>query len=227
MRRFLSPISPLAFAARHRAFAARLRNAREEGRAVPPIGQILRRSDSRVLLQRVWMPLQFALQVIQRAAAPWNPPLPAVLPAPLPSPETLRERFHLSTRLLERTLRFLQVRHTQMPVSVAPPAAAMPSNALPSTRLLMMQRIERQALFPRVTQVLVRSAAPAAAHGEARVQALAQVSEPRTAPRPSTAPATPVVVAPLPAVELSRVTDHVIKQLDRRVLSYRERMGQV
>ena len=31
----------------------------------------------------------------------------------------------------------------------------------------------------------------------------------------------------LPPQELSRVTDHVIRQLDRRVLSYRERTGEL
>jgi hypothetical protein len=31
----------------------------------------------------------------------------------------------------------------------------------------------------------------------------------------------------LPAQELSRVTDHVIRQLDQRVLSYRERTGRI
>jgi hypothetical protein len=37
----------------------------------------------------------------------------------------------------------------------------------------------------------------------------------------------PGVHEPLPAQELARVTDHVLAQLDRKVLSFRERHGRI
>src|SRR5712671_5286427 len=92
-RRFRTISEPLAF-------AARLRSRRDLTAQVPPVGRVLRRLVQPVL-QRLWMPVYFALQVTQRAAAPWNSPLRAPSPPPASlSPGTLRERFHLCTRLL-------------------------------------------------------------------------------------------------------------------------------
>jgi hypothetical protein len=227
MRRSHSLAIPLEFAVRHRTFVARLRNRREEGARTPPIGRVLRRSMQRVL-QRVRMPLHFALNVFQRASAPWNPPRPVVAPpSPAAAPVVTRERSYWMTRVVERASHVLHVRLSQMLVTVAPPALAVAASTAPSPRVLMTQRVERQTLFPRVTQVVVRAPAAPPVRDDAALHAPPQVVEPHSAPRRS-APHTVAIVAPeLPPAELSRVTDHVIQQLDRRVLSYRERMGQV
>jgi hypothetical protein len=227
MRRSHSLAIPLEFAARHREFVARLRNRREEGVRTPPIGRVLRRSMQRVL-HRVRTALHFALHVFQRASAPWNPPRPVVAPpSPGAAPVVTRERSYRMTRIVERASHVLHVRHSHMLVTVAPPAIAVAASTAPSPRVLMTQRIERQTLFPRVTQVVARAPAAPVVRGEAAMHAPPQVVEPRSAPRTS-APHTVAIIAPtLPPAELSRVTDHVIEQLDRRVLSYRERMGQV
>jgi hypothetical protein len=218
-RRFRSVTEPLAF-------AARLRNRRDASSRVAPVARILRRF-LRPVLQRLWIPVHFALQVMQRAAAPWDPPRPAVSPPPSPSAGIIRERFHLSTRLLERTLRVLHAHHTHMRVSVAPRSPAAPSNVPPPTRVVMMQRVERQTLFPRVTQVLARASSTAAIRGQSAALTAPETTAPRLAPRPGVPHAAAPAARALPPAELARVTDHVIRQLDQRVLSYRERTGQV
>lgn len=124
-------------------------------------------------------------------------------------------------------MRVLDVRHSKMLITVAPAVIAVAVSAVSSARVLMTQRIERQMLFPRVTQIVARAHAAPAARGNAALHAPPQVLEPRSAPRTSAAHTVAIVAPALPPAELSRVTDHVIQQLDRRVLSYRERMGQV
>ncbi|MBT1539640.1 hypothetical protein B7R78_0021935 [Ralstonia solanacearum] len=88
-------------------------------------------------------------------------------------------------------------------------------------------RAEQREMVPRIQMVMVRGLPPEAktatattgsmipALGEARVHA----PQPRFAP-----PAPPLV---LPPQELSRLTDHVIRQLDHRVLSWQERTGRI
>jgi hypothetical protein len=85
-------------------------------------------------------------------------------------------------------------------------------------------RVEQHTAFPRLSLNLVRSAAAP----PARAAAPAAAPTPRdTLRNPLAARAAQVQAAALtlPPQELSRVTDHVIRQLDRRVLSYQERHG--
>jgi hypothetical protein len=81
------------------------------------------------------------------------------------------------------------------------------------------------AHFPRLAMTLARPSATApVSPSPARPGHHAQGERSGTyAARGSQAAA----LAPLPAKELSRVTEHVLRTLDRRVLSYRERTGQV
>ncbi len=99
------------------------------------------------------------------------------------------------------------------------------SSARPAQAVVAIRRAEASALFPRVAATLARTRA-------------AQPVPPQSAAAPASAPpsralhamhgfSTPQTLAPLPAAELSRVTEHVIRQLDKRVVSYRERTGQV
>jgi hypothetical protein len=97
--------------------------------------------------------------------------------------------------------------------------------ALP--RAAMVTRVEQHHVFPRVQLTLVRvlPAAPSAARVPADPSAVPNPGL-RTAPaqQRGAATLTPLV---LPPQELSRLTDHVIRQLDHRVLSYQERTGRV
>lgn len=92
---------------------------------------------------------------------------------------------------------------------------------------LVTQMAQRQAA-PRLPMTMVRSqAAPAPAASAARSEAEAPPATSRPG-RPST-PRAPSPAAPLvlPAQELSRLTEHVIRQLDHRVLSWQERTGRI
>ena len=73
---------------------------------------------------------------------------------------------------------------------------------------------------------LARNASPAPADAASPDHvAIRPSSKPVMQLFPAATPRTEVLA--LPPQELSRVTEHVISQLDRRVLSYRERMGEV
>ena len=208
------------------AFVAALGRARDESVHAAPLERVLRRP-AHSLLQRIWLPLHFAFRLIGRAAAPWDPPLPIASLPPTPAPGALRERFELCTRLLERSQHILRVRHESMPVSIAPPARAMPASEPPSARVVMMQRVEQQTFFPRVAQVLARTPSPAAIRAEAPLAPDARVTVPPFGPRARVPRAAVPVAASLAPAELARVADHVIRELDQRVLSFRERTGQV
>jgi hypothetical protein len=97
----------------------------------------------------------------------------------------------------------------------------------PSTtaQLTTRERIERSTLFERLPMALAQtkpaSTKPAALHEVRSERARSIPDEPVSLIPAQRTPAS------LPANELARVTDHVIKQLDRRVLSYRERTGRI
>jgi hypothetical protein len=97
----------------------------------------------------------------------------------------------------------------------------------PATQPLVRARREsaQRAAFPRVRSTTLRAHAPqpsASATPAATSVAGVHAERPRSLRVPPST-ASP----PLAPGELSRVTEHVIRQLDRRVLSYRERTGQV
>ncbi len=93
----------------------------------------------------------------------------------------------------------------------------------------MVTRVERQVLFPRVNVTLARQPGASAARRESVGPDGPPLPLPvRADPRaPRAAELRTLEPFSLPAQELSRVTDHVIRQLDRRVLSYRERTGRI
>jgi hypothetical protein len=105
-------------------------------------------------------------------------------------------------------------------------AVATASASAPAVRAATVARIEHRTVYPRVPAMQIRAAVVATA--AARIGA--QVPEaPRVAPLPGLSTdarrAVPDAAPVLAPQELSRVTDHVIHQLDRRVLSYLERTG--
>ena len=125
-------------------------------------------------------------------------------------------------RQLERVLVTQRVLHERL---VQRLTASTPHAAPPRTALVT--RVEQRHVFPRVQLTLVRAqpAVPSAAGVAPDPSAVpgsglrAAVAQPR-----GTTPLPPLV---LPPQELSRLTDHVIRQLDHRVLSYQERTGRV
>jgi hypothetical protein len=218
-----------AFALRHRAFAERLRVGREGGRHVSPVSYVLLRQQTRVLRQ-LFSPLHFSLQLVHRASGLGSlPQQEKQMQSPKPAASHRYERMHVLMRLLERASQVSHFRHSRMFVGVALPQAttAMMPGTADSNRVQMIQRVEREILFPRVAQI-VRVSTPLAASPASAAELLTQAAHARPAPLRTTPMFTvPLATAVLPPAELSRVTDHVIQQLDRRVLSYKERMGRV
>lgn len=126
-------------------------------------------------------------------------------------------------RLLEKRVRMTQrVLHERL---VQRLAASPPQRALP--RAAMVTRVEQRHVFPRVQSTLVRAqpSVPPAARMPANPSAVAALDlRSSSAPPRMRTIAAPLTLAPQ---ELSRLTDHVIRQLDHRVLSYQERTGRV
>ncbi|WP_341890340.1 hypothetical protein [Variovorax sp. YR752] len=121
---------------------------------------------------------------------------------------------------LERLLRERCVERVRTSViGGSPPSAARPLAVV----ALPMRRGWQEQAFPRLAMATVRS--PAAA--PARTEPALPSPPPTVAAARAPATWSPAAALVLPADELSRVTDHVLRTLDRRVLSYRERTGQV
>ena len=212
---------------RHRDFVARLRGGARVSPRVTPVERVMRRAVVLQPLQRVtvqaWMlqpvlPLQHMRVVERQSHSKHHGPtvrIERVL--------QLRERQQHATlreRLLQHTTTLL-MRHA----SVAPVARAM-KQAQPAAVATPGERSSAwapRAVPPVATTVLSPAGRSQAA--EARRPVTPAGREP-AAQRPSALPglAQPLV---LPPQEMSRVTDHVMQQLDRRLLSYRERTGQV
>jgi hypothetical protein len=98
---------------------------------------------------------------------------------------------------------------------------------VPSVRVLRTTRIERHSAYPRVSVVLPRAPAPAPAPTAAPPTAPSARSAARGVSEVRGPLGLPAVREPLPPQELARVTDHVLAQLDRKVLSFRERHGRI
>ena len=123
----------------------------------------------------------------------------------------------------DRLLQVLRANHTRTVERVERQSPA----ADPAGRPIVLARFERQTVFPRVAMTVVHSARPPAPDPDtpaAPTVVHTRVADHVQIDRASRAPSEAVT---LPVQELARVTDHVIQQLDRRVLSYRERMGRI
>lgn len=199
--------------ARHRRFAARLRRTR----TALPVGSATRTLKLRHIGARSFRSLfQLSLQIRRRFVAPVSfVRLPGacnlVRIERLRSERERRTYARMETRRVERTERTM----AQRPVAMALSRATIgPARS---------RRQDARAQFPRVPLTMARAPAPAATSQPAAAIAQAHAHDAaRAMPREMAAAA-----APLPAHELSRVTEHVLRTLDRRVLSYRERTGQI
>lgn len=98
--------------------------------------------------------------------------------------------------------------------------------ATPMPRPAVAMRVDRRQAAPRIETVMLRSQPPGAKVAAAADATFARAPDqrPRAAPPSLAQPAPPLV---LPVQEMSRLTEHVIRQLDHRVLSWQERTGRV
>ena len=210
--------------ARHRTFVDRLQAARRNVQRPASLSLVLVRL-LRPLMKRGTAWLSFALTVIARGAlgaAPVPHIAQRVAGAPHAALESPRQRL-LERIIVQRSSSTGVREHERVERIVA-------GTRLRSERRLMQimrnVRIEQAAAYPRATVVFARAAAVP----------MRQPTDPTPAPqrdvvRPEfgTHPMWQQSVAgdALPPQELARVTEHVLAQLDRKVLSFRERHGQI
>jgi len=202
-------------------FAAALRGARAApgagGRCAgpaSPVARVLRRVGVSLHLHggtRHWQ----LVTALARAAVPASgaPPAPRSAAPTLVQRLLQRERRHTIERHLATHTLWVERR------AEASPAWRVAPVAVPA-------RVEQAARYPRLAVTLVRQGLPATS---AAVTSLPREAGARSAAREAAWPpaARAAIEAPggLAPQELSRVTEHVIRQLDRRVLSWQERTG--
>jgi hypothetical protein len=220
-------LAPLPCAARHRAFAARLRRGPVHRTGAPGVALTLRRLPTHVI-ERLHGLTRFCTRIVERSVM--REPRPGVTPRATPAAvrEIVRhERRTLLVRLIERRTHAVERLHARV-IERGVEAAARTSAAMPNpVRTAVVRRVDLRHVYPPVARVLARAGArveSAAERREAPSLPAAPTSPQRAETRRGTAPGAAEPVT-LPPHELSRVTEHVIAQLDRRVRSYRERMG--
>jgi hypothetical protein len=197
---------------RHAAFTARLAGARRSRRPISPVVRTLRRLRNWTL--QVLRPVQVTMHFAWRGTAVQS--MQSASPAPLP-------RTLLLARLTSRVATHHHTLRTPQH-SIAP----MRTMLLTSTRVERALRVEQKTIFPRMPLPLTRTTSASVRAEDRRSPAVVEAAAPfEMRPRISpSANAKPQAIA-LPPQELSRVTEHVIRQLDQRVLSYRERTGRI
>jgi hypothetical protein len=201
--------------AHHVDFLTRLKGARRERVRVDAVGRVLRRAQTTVM-HHTALALNVAVRTMHRMLSMhrMTPALATLQTITVQHTNHVRQVVERQSALIHRI------------------AAARDSVAEESRGPDVVLRREptmQPPSAPRMTMVMTKSAAVVAARTVAATLS-AQRDEPRTrnvtqidAPRMSDRQD----AARLPDHELSRVTDHVIQQLDRRVLSYRERTGRL
>lgn len=196
---------------RHAAFAAGLRRGASPARVTPAVRALRRlRAWTRLVLRSVQLRTELApAPGVVAVQVDVHPVARTVL-------QTHRDAKHSTTHHRETLL----LRRT---------VARLQSTVRNIMRVERTLRETPAAPPPRVSMTLARGPSPAPL---ANAPAPRHEAEPPRLERPRTA-ASPSAAAQaegglrLPAQELSRVTEHVIHQLDQRVLSYRERTGRI
>ncbi|WP_343731684.1 hypothetical protein [Duganella sp.] len=162
----------------------------------------------------------WTVQAVLRAGAP------VVTAAPAQNALRMVERHTRSMQMVTRVLQALPAR-TQPAPSQAVAASTLAPDAVPAT----VRRAQTEPHYPRMPMTMARTAASQSSAAPARTEsaqhaAAASAQLRNLAPARAAAPfaGTPEPIT-LPAMELARVTDHVVNQLEHRALSWRERMG--
>lgn len=204
-----STVSPIL--ARHRAFIRGLCSFRRNVGRLRAVAQVLRRlCDFRV--QQALVTMQFgwhSSKGIARVQTLIRSLLRETVVRIAPRSETLR--------ILERQSSFATRVIEHRNVSTVPNPAMQATSVVP--------RADRRASVPRLAFTVLRPA-PVAAPPSTTAVKVEQVTA-MARPQAARHSERNIEKAPLtlPPQELSRVTQYVIHELDRRVVSYRERMG--
>ncbi|WP_373986948.1 hypothetical protein [Duganella sp. BuS-21] len=153
------------------------------------------------------------------------------------------ERHGRTVQMISRVLQALPARMQVRPAggrehaaqqSAAAGAASTRPVAMPTTVAATLQRVVANGAgaYPHMPMTMARSGATPASGAAQRPETPAHLAtvpgagsrngHPARSPSAFAAAPQPVTLAPL---ELARVTDHVVTQLEQRALSYRERMG--
>lgn len=216
---------------RQRAFLAGLYGGVKARWLQPvPVDRVLRRTVVGIMVQRftvhAWRVLPVLSQrhtVVERLLRSGGHVGPMAVP-PHHGPSS-QAHWH-ETRLREHLLRSTQTLLARYG-AVVPLARAfrqgsptwVPGQAAAPTAWPLAQAV------PRLNTTLLSTRGP----GDAATASRVQTGTDRDAQGPRPIPLAAAAIAPmvLPAQEMSRVTEHVLQQLDRRFLSYRERTGRV
>jgi hypothetical protein len=213
----LAARAPLAALTRHRAFLADRRRRNRIAASTEAVARVLRRASAITSI---------SLGVF---APQWLAAAPRARAGLAPGARHLR----LPAALVRATVQRLCERHTHTvlihnaamaPVRASAEIAATPARPAPSVRRATQLRRDRHADYPRLPLTLVQSRPHAADTSVLQAQAVA----PRAATPYGAMPAFAAHgagPASLPTAELARVTDHVLRTLNRRALSLRERTG--
>lgn len=231
MRRALrtEPSGSLAFLQRHRIFLAGLGpRPRQDGRPGTAAMVVLRAPS--LELRQWFMPLFVRLglrmAVTRQASAAHGRPAPAALAVLAPTMPLRHARPSLALRRHAPPMPPLPGIHTHHGehhlTRIEPGRKEAPVAS--TTRWL---RIEQRSVYPRIERTVVQSTARAASATAAHAAVDMPLAIDPSRPRPLATPTVPPSELSLPPRELSRVTDHVLQQLDQRVRSFRERQGLV
>jgi hypothetical protein len=222
-----APAAP-AFAARHRAFVARFDRGTSVA-AVRPVERITRRGRSHVI-ERMRMLARFCMGIVERRVAPGIVTRAPRLEEATSSMREIRRdsRHTILARVTERHTHSTERSRVQLLERRL--GTVLRAVATEQGRVrIAVPRVETRRAFPPVVRTPARVAAepnPAADRGDRAPRPLARARQQPAVPRLGDGMGMREPLA-LPHSELARVTDHVIRQLDRRALSYRERMGLV
>jgi len=206
---------PPAFAAHHVAFARRLGGVRRVAGSCTPVARILRRIMNLHVQHLSWA-IQVALRLMDRVSMVNH----AAIRTAVHHNEMRQHRVEIIRHMLERQ-RVLESR-------VREQREVPRSGEGLLNQIGIRERVQRRIVIPKIAMTLSKprqtDPSKTLAANQVEMQTdlarhVGRVSDPiRNGKR------TAMV---LPEQELSRVTDHVIRQLDRRVLSYCERTGRV
>lgn len=196
----------------------RLSAGRRLAARVSPLERVMRRSAAvqagRAVRVQVGVHLLLSTTVVRRTERGAAVPAKALaVPAPAPVPT------------LTRQLRTLASRHVLHERLVERGARGGASAQAP--RMAFVTRVEQRQAAPHLQLTLLRASTAPVAAASAPSDAQQPASMPARAQEKSTRIVPPAPPLVLPAQELSRLTDHVIRQLDHRVLSWQERTGRV
>lgn len=181
------------------------------------------------LVRRAHALMSFALTVIARGSLRQVPPVGTAGASPVThaySPTLVRQQLVQGIVTQRMTLPLLHERRNVVQTVRGPqpvPAAAVAHGS--------HTHVAHLTAYPRLTISVARQAAASAAlaseNAAARQGDSVQPGPAWGLPRTASASDASATRHHLPPQELSRVTDHVLAQLDRKVLSYRERHGQI